>query len=107
MSTQKNKVTYSTNWMGPINSEWIKENGEGWSAGRIDIRGVIDGDGIYDEMRLPPMKSGSWRSFSDWLDTVTTETVHELGTLVDWYYMEGNLEIWWFHDEDNTRFNLP
>ena len=31
-------VTYSTNWMGPINQKWVEEHGDCWSAGRIDIR---------------------------------------------------------------------
>ena len=58
-------VHYSINYMGPINTDWIKHHGEGWSAGRIDIYG----DGLYpDEIGLPPMKSEDWGRFSNWND---------------------------------------
>jgi len=32
-------ISYSTNWMGPINRDWIAKNGDCWAAGRIDVLG--------------------------------------------------------------------
>ena len=88
-----NGVRYSTNWMGPINMDWIKQHGEGWSAGRIDIYG----DGLYpDEIALPPMKSEDWGRFSDWLDTVETDYMWTLRQLVT-QYEKTNPKIQWLH----------
>ena len=35
-------IDYSTNWMGPLNQEWLLKNGSNWAGGRIDIRGEPD-----------------------------------------------------------------
>lgn len=65
-------VSYSTNWMGPINLKWIQENGDNWMAGRIDMRG--DSLGPYgDEVGVPPIDKRDWQRLTDWLDTYETE----------------------------------
>lgn len=83
---------YSINWMGPINMDWIKEHGEGWSAGRIDIYG--DGLDYPDEIALPPMKSDDWQSFGDWLETVETDTKWTLEQLVTEYEKTDKEIVW-------------
>ena len=39
-------IRYSTNYMGPINMDWIKEHGSDWAGGRIDLYG---GDWSYQK----------------------------------------------------------
>jgi hypothetical protein len=96
-----NRVYYSTNWMGPINLEWIKEHGEGWSAGRIDIYG----EGLYpDEIGLPPMKSEDWGRFSNWLDTFETDYMWTLRMLVS-EYEKTNPKIQWHHTPKWEMYN--
>ena len=84
-------ITYSTNWMGPINLKWYRERGlleEGsvepttyYSAGRIDIRGVPDEPwGL--EYGIGPMHGEDWNRFSDWLDTVESEELIPYDTLI-------------------------
>lgn len=74
-------ITYSTNWMGPINTDWIKKHGSHWCAGRIDIHGA----GYPDEVALPPLYDQDWHRFSNWLDDVQTEEVLDLPALVKMY----------------------
>jgi hypothetical protein len=76
-------ITYSTNWMGPINAQWIKEHGDCWAAGRIDIYG----EGFYNslELGLPAMHKEDWARFSDWLDKFESETVMDLAAIVTEY----------------------
>lgn len=76
-------ITYSTNWMGPINYDWIEKHGIGWSAGRIDIYGT---ESHYpEEISLPPMRSEDWNRFSNWLDEFSTETPWTFDELVSEY----------------------
>lgn len=71
--------TYSTNWMGPINTDWIKKHGDCWSAGRIDVCGGSD---YPDEYSLPPMHSQDWERLSAWLDGLETEKVWSFVELI-------------------------
>jgi len=92
-------IRYSANWMGPINQKWYEDrNIELWSyaAGRIDCRG---GDlGPYgDELGLPPMLGEDWGRFSNWLDTVETDTLWSLTELVE-LYEKTNPKITWAKD---------
>lgn len=94
-------ISYSTNWMGPINSKWYKDrNLELWTycSGRIDCRG---GDlGPYgDEIGLPPMLTEDWNSFSEWLDTLETDTMLNLSELVD-LYEKTHPKITWANKSD-------
>lgn len=82
--------SYSTNWMGPINHEWVKTNGEHWSAGRIDI--FPDGG----EIGLPAMHSEDWNRLSKWLDQYQTAEPVALDTILEAYYNDGYAEIRWF-----------
>lgn len=76
-------VCYNTNWMGPINSEWVAQYGEGWCAGRIDVRDYSEtGYGGCYEYSLPPMHGEDWNLFSDWLDDLETDEVWEYKRLI-------------------------
>jgi len=92
-------ITYSTNWMGPINKKWYEDrNLELWScsAGRIDCRGT--GLGMHgDEIGLPPMPNEDWVRFSQWLDDVETDTMLSLNELVEIYEMT-NPKIKWIEE---------
>lgn len=76
-------ITYSTNWMGPINTAWIEEHGPHWCSGRIDVYGT---DNPYpEEIGLPLMNGEDWYRFSRWISTISTETVWSLDQLVEEY----------------------
>jgi hypothetical protein len=84
-------ISYSTNYMGPINADWIKTHGEHWAGGRIDIYGSTE-----DEIGLPIMHVGDWRNFSTWLDEFKTEAPFTLDKILEAYYNDGHDEIrWW------------
>lgn len=106
-------IRYSTNWMGPVNTQWYKNRGltrratrtltedsqltgrkagdsfeydeitESYSAGRIDIYGT--GDKYGCEIGLDPMRTEDWNTFSEWLHTFETDDVWELKDLVEMY----------------------
>jgi len=86
---------YSTNWMGPVSYQWIKQHGNHWAAGRIDIRGNTESE-YGEEISLPMMTTGDWQRLSRWLDTYTTETPVSLDILLEAYYNEGYAEITWW-----------
>mgnify|MGYP001117803802 CR=1 FL=1 len=72
MEEVKNRmITYSTNWMGPINEDWIAKHGDYWAAGRIDIYGV-EGEHYPLEYSLPPMHVQDWNALSFFLDRLYT-----------------------------------
>lgn len=97
-------VRYDTNWMGPINEEWIKQNGEGWAAGRIDCSGT--GCGPYgDELSLPPMKSEDWRRFGDWLWDFETEDLWTLDELVEVYEITNPKIVWLRKEKYENKTN--
>ena len=97
-------ITYSTNWMGPINLNWYRERGlleEGsvepttyYSAGRIDIRGVPDEPwGL--EYGVEPMHGEDWNHFSDWLDDFETEELVSYNTLIEQFETHYGKRIRW------------
>lgn len=92
-------VSYSTNWMGPINSDWIAKYGADWSAGRIDCRGTGLDPMYGDEIGVRPMRTADWRSLSVWLDDFTSETMLSLEELVN-EYEKTNPRIVWIEYED-------
>ena len=70
--------------MGPINQKWILDNGTGWSAGRVDIRGDTMSP-WGDEFSIPPVKTEDWNSFSDWMDDFESEEQLNLKGLLKEY----------------------
>jgi len=88
-------IRYSTNWMGPINSEWIKENGRHWAAGRIDIYGPWP---FPDEYGLRMMHYEDWNSFSEWLGNLKTKRKWGFDRIIK-EYEKTHSKIRWFKDE--------
>jgi len=119
-------ITYSTNWMGPVNMDWYRQRGltvtktvvqeedskytsrkkgdvyeleeitQRWAGGRIDVRG--EGLGPYgEELGLPIMSVESFNSFSDWLNEHCTEKIWSLDKLVE-RYEKTNPKIVWGKD---------
>lgn len=87
-------ITYSTNWMGPINETWIAEHGDYWAAGRIDIYGV-PGEHYPLEYSLPPMHVEDWNAFSDFLDRLTGEQLMPFESLIMLFEAEYGKKIRW------------
>ena len=99
-------ITYSTNWMGPINLHWYEERGllesDGvtptirYSAGRIDIRDDSkEGYDGWDEYSVAPMHGEDWNALSDWLDEQADETVRNYNELIcDFEREYGKLIRW-------------
>ena len=87
-------VKYNTNWMGPINYDWLEMYGKDWAGGRIDVRGLEENEELY----LPLMKVGDYGRFSEWLYDFQTETLWTLASLVDEYEKSHSPIIWWAND---------
>jgi hypothetical protein len=98
---EERMITYSTNWMGPINTKWMEEHGKHWAAGRIDIYGVPD-EPYPIEYSLPVMGVQDWKSFSDWLDELETETLLSFNELVAQFEQTVGKKIQWLKEEKNT-----
>lgn len=88
-------IHYHINWMGPINTKWVRENGNHWAGGRIDISGTDDPYGL--EYGLPIMHMSDWNRLSEWLRTYTTEEVVSFETIIN-EYEKYNTPIQWFKD---------
>ena len=91
-------ISYSTNWMGPINQKWIEENGDCWSGGRIDIYGV-PGEHYPIEYGLPIMHTEDWNDFGGWLDDFETHELWHFDDIIAQYEQESNRKIRWWKDE--------
>jgi len=87
-------IRYSTNWMGPINAQWIRENGNHWAAGRIDCSPTEDNP-WGTEIGLPAMHQSDWNSFSRWLWDFQTDTVWTLKELTEEYEKTNPKITWW------------
>ena len=116
-------ITYSTNWMGPVSTNWYKDRGLTKREHKIlehdsivfpdkkkgDIfefdeiiehysGGRIDVMGTDElfgtEISLPVMKSDDWSRFSHWILSLETETVWTLKEIVD-EYEKTNPKITW------------
>lgn len=94
-------VSYSTNWMGPINQKWIEENGDCWSAGRIDIYGA-PGEHYPIEYGLPPMHRDDWNALSYWLEEMQTEELWTYEKLIEHFQYWYGKEIRWWKDDNTT-----
>ena len=87
------RVKYSTNWMGPLNKEWIEKNGKQWAGGRIDVYG--DDVPEYTELGLGVMKGEDWRKFTVWLERLTTPEIWTTDQLVQAYEFHNPKITWW------------
>jgi len=89
-------ISYSINWMGPINKKWIEEHGACWSTGRIDIRDSSkDGYDGWDEYSLAPMHTEDWNALSNFLDRLKGETVMPYDSLIMLFEAEYGKKIRW------------
>jgi hypothetical protein len=88
-------ITYSTNWMGPINTQWIEEHGDCWAAGRIDIYGLPD-EPYPIEYSLPVMNIIDWEDFSEWLDDLETEELLSFDELIAQFEQTVGKKIQWW-----------
>jgi len=117
-------VRYSTNWMGPVNTQWYKDRGltkkvsrtltednpltgrkagytfeydeiiQSYSCGRIDCNG--DGLGPFGaEIGVDPMKDSSWARFGHWLETFETDDLWTMDQLVELYERDNPKIEWW------------
>ena len=102
-------ITYSTNWMGPINLHWYEERGlleaDGitptirYSAGRIDIRDDSkEGYDGWHEYSVAPMHGEDWNDFGDWLEEYPTEELWEFDDLIAQYEEDSGTKIRWAED---------
>ena len=92
-------IHYHTNWMGPINENWIAKHGTGWSAGRIDIWGVPDEPwGV--EYSLPPMRTEDWNDFGDWLDRFCSEELLTFEQIIETYEENTETKIRWCKEDE-------
>ena len=87
-------ISYSTNWMGPINSDWIAKHGEHWAGGRIDIYGV-PGEHYPIEYGLSPMHVEDWNALSDFLDSIETTRLLEYEELIEMFENDYGKKIRW------------
>ena len=105
-------ITYSTNWMGPVNLRWYEERGlleaDGvtpkitYSAGRIDIRDSSKHgyDGWY-EYSVAPMHGEDWNALGDYLWDLTTEELLSYNTLIEQFETHYGKRIRWADDIAN------
>lgn len=100
-------ITYSTNWMGPVNLHWYEERGlleaDGvtptirYSAGRIDIRG-LDEEYYYNgqhEYGLRPMHQEDWDYLTIWLKSFRTKKLLAYHTLIEKFQKDCGRKIRW------------
>ena len=101
-----NRIRYSTNWMGPVNYDWVKEHGEHWSGGRIDIYGT---DSEYPaEYSLGIMHSEDWNALTKWLDTVETDDVWTCEQLLEHFEKFYGKKIrYWYNKVHYTGTDNP
>ena len=90
-------ISYSTNWMGPINMKWIEEHGDCWSGGRIDIYGVPNEPwGL--EYGLPIMHTEDWNALSDWLWDFESEELIPYKELIAMFEEQYGKKIRWVEE---------
>jgi hypothetical protein len=93
------EIRYSTNWMGPINMEWINKNGRHWAGGRLDFWNPTIDSHYPDELGVPIMHAEDWHKFSDWLDEFRADRVLSLTEIVSEYEKTNPAIRWWKEQE--------
>lgn len=86
-------ISYFANCTGPVNSNWIKNNGSRWAGGRIDISGIPD-ELFCREYTLPIMHQKDWERFATWLNHLKTENVLTFNEIIS-LYEKNNPQIQW------------
>ncbi len=93
--TEPVEVRYHLNWMGPISADWIKKNGHGWAAGRMD---TDYGYPYPVEISVNTMKAEDWNNLQDWLRTYKTFGLQTLDVIVGDFERETGHKITWFSE---------
>lgn len=92
------EITYSTNWMGP-HPTYYTQTGiphDSVAGGRLDIYG-LNPDEHYNgqsEYGIPFMHRDDWVAFSEWVLTLTTDTVLPFETIIS-MFEESHGKIRW------------
>ena len=90
-------ITYSINWMGPINKKWVEEHGDCWSAGRIDIHGLSDE--LWGlEYSVAPMHTEDWNALGDFLWRFESEEIIPYYDLIKLFEEKYGKKIRWESD---------
>jgi len=122
-------ITYSSNWMGPVSTDWYIKRGltrkvahtfkhgrkagethmideivTHYSAGRIDIRDSSkEGYDGWNEYGLAPMHGEDWNALSYWLDNMQTEDVWPYEKLIKHFQYWYGKRIRWAKDLEDWR----
>lgn len=80
--------------MGPINTEWIKEHGDHWATGRMDLDGpsLEPFGGSYG---VDPMHQEDWSLLGDWCIRYQTEELKSLEEVIEDFEKETGNKIRW------------
>jgi hypothetical protein len=89
-------ITYFLNCMGPINRQWIEENGTDWAGGRVDIH--IPDVTYGPEYSMPVMKQKDWDDLGNWLWDLETEVPVSFRDMITMYEQEKGTEIEWWQE---------
>ena len=89
---------YDTNYMGPINKEWLDNNPGDWAGGRIDCNYSGDNEDELEkidnhykmstEIDVPIMDGKSWCELTNFLESFKSEKLLTLEDIID--IMEDN-----------------
>ena len=118
-------ISYSTNWMGPVSTQWYEENcipytmkmssgecisppfeykdyTESYSCGRIDVYGLDEEEhwSGRHEYSLGVMRTEDWQELTKWLNTCKTEELLSYEELIDGFEKTYSKSIKWFNNED-------
>lgn len=89
------KVRYFLNCMGPVNTNFIAEQGDDWRGGRIDIE---DGSMYGNEYTMPIMRAESWYALSQWLDELSSDLPLDFAEIIEFFEREEQHTIEWYKE---------
>ena len=96
--------TYRSNYMGPINKEFIATHGENWAGGRIDCRCDDIKDPDYDrygqEIGIPTMNLTHYNILSKWLENLRTDRLLTEEELYALFKEQTKVDIKFFKEDD-------
>jgi hypothetical protein len=92
-------ISYSINWMGPLNMKWIEKHGDDWAMGRIDCYNV-PGEPYGWEYGVDALKVEDWNDLADWLITLKTEKLIGKQELFDRFEEETGKKLRWMEQEE-------
>ena len=106
--------SYDTNYMGPINKDWLDKNPGCWAGGRIDC--YYSGEDPVEvekcdwnhktEMGVPVMDCVSWGMLTNFLETVKSDTLLSYAELASMFKEFCNYDITYHHETDLEYFGI-